>query len=134
MRCVIDPDRQSIFGDTYAGVPNPRVPHLHPYPTRYHGTNLTMVQPGLPYVEQPYAVPPFAGSLGESRPPLLSSVTGSTLLDAAVGAGFGYLICPRASERLMWTGIGAMLTGLTGTLGLLGTAVAVFWTRGPREG
>jgi len=54
-------DRQSIFGDTYEGVPSPLVPHEHPYPTRYHGANWTYPRFGLPYVENPLAVAPYAG-------------------------------------------------------------------------
>lgn len=30
-------ERDSIFGDTHCGVPNPFIPHVSPYPTRFHG-------------------------------------------------------------------------------------------------
>ncbi len=30
-------DKSTIFGNTYNGVPNPVVPHMHEYPTRFHG-------------------------------------------------------------------------------------------------
>lgn len=131
MACRTHPDHDSIFGDTVHGVPNPLVPHRHPYPTRYHGTILREPRFGLPYVERPYAVPPFAGvgaAMGEdsSRPPLFSSLTGSTLGDAAIGAAFGYLIAPDASSRGLWTGVGGVGTMLAGTIGLLGTAALAF--------
>jgi hypothetical protein len=127
MRCVTHPTHDSIFGDTYHGVPNPNVPHLHPYPTRYHGPIYDVPQATLPYVERPYAVTPFSGcaSLGEATPPLLRSVTGSTVIDAAVGAAFGYLASPRNDQRMIWTAFGAVATTMAGTLGLVGTAAAV---------
>lgn len=52
---------QDIFGDVSEGVPNPLVPHVHPYPTRYHGPIFNQPQASLPYLVNPYAVPPFSG-------------------------------------------------------------------------
>lgn len=127
--CTTHPDEDSVFGDTYHGVPNPYVPHRHPYPTRYHGTILAAPRFSLPYVEYPYAKPPFAGE--DSRPPLFSSLSGSTIGDAAIGAAFGYLIAP-GEQRGMWTGIGGVATMLAGTMGLLGTAALAFMSR-PRR-
>lgn len=57
-------DRYSIFGDTYKGVPNPMVPHKHPYPTRYHGPVFKYPTPGWQYNVSPYARAPFDGMDG----------------------------------------------------------------------
>lgn len=130
MRCVTRPSCDSIFGDTYRGVPNPLVPHLHPYPTRYHGPIYDVPQATFPYRERPYAVAPFAGALGDEQPPLVRSVTGYVVLDGAVGAGIGWLISPHPQDRLMWTAIGGVATALAGTLGLVGTAVFAFVKKG----
>lgn len=54
-------DRYSIFGDTYRGVPNPMVPHKHPYPTRFHGPVFKYPMPGWSYNVSPYARAPFDG-------------------------------------------------------------------------
>lgn len=60
MRCLTHPTHDSVFGDTYHGVPNPVVPHRHPYPTRYHGAIFSDPQFFLPYRDRPYAQAPFA--------------------------------------------------------------------------
>jgi len=142
---LVPQEHDSIFGDTYHGVPNPRVPHRHPYPTRYHGGVFLYPQAMLPYVENPYAVPPYAGlggcggscgqqALGqEERPPLLRSVTGITIGDAALGAGLGYLMAPTPAERGMWAAIGGVATALAGTLGLIGTAAGVVFVATKRR-
>lgn len=145
MYTTVPQDHDSIFGDTYHGVPNPDVPHRHPYPTRYHGGVFLYPQAMLPYVENPYAVPPYAGLGGDcgcggkcggcgcgglgadETPPLLRSVTGFTLGDAALGAGLGYLMAPSKAERGMWTAIGGVATALAGTLGLIGTMAGVVY-------
>ena len=54
-------DRYSIFGDTYKGVPNPMIPHKHPYPTRYHGPVYDYPTPGWGYNVSAYARAPFDG-------------------------------------------------------------------------
>lgn len=46
------PEHQSIFGDTYHGVPSPNIPHCHPYPTRYHGPIYNIPVFGKPYRQQ----------------------------------------------------------------------------------
>lgn len=56
---------QSIFGDTAAGVPNPEVPHLHPYPTRYHGPVFRYAQQRSVFRRRPYYV---EGGLGADVP------------------------------------------------------------------
>lgn len=46
------PEHQSIFTNTYLGVPNPQIPHVHPYPTRFHGPVYGVPRFGLPYRQQ----------------------------------------------------------------------------------
>jgi hypothetical protein len=155
--CGTHPTHDSIFGDTYHGVPNPLVPHLHPYPTRFHGPILDVPMATFPYVETPYARVPFAGAPAEAagaccisceeggpcdggalgaagdRPPLLSSLTGYTAADALVGAAVGYMIAPNQSERLKWTAVGGVATALLGTLGLVGAVAGSFYSRGSQR-
>lgn len=66
--CMTHPTHDSVFGDTYHGVPNPMVPHLHPWPTRYFGPNFTMPQATMPFVARPWGRVPFFGvdSLGQA--------------------------------------------------------------------
>jgi hypothetical protein len=49
------------------GVPNPLVRHVHPYPTRFHGTIYTRPVFGLPYVLSPgnVAMPGEIAGLGD---------------------------------------------------------------------
>ncbi len=127
MQTVFPPTHDSIFGDTYHGVPNPNVPHVHPYPTRYHGPNYTV--PGTAndsYVERPYALPPFVGvgnaNAALGRAPLFEYVTGASLLDAAVGGVLGYVASPTKSKdaRIMWGAAGALALYVAGMAGLIG--------------
>lgn len=55
------PEKDSIFGNTYGGVPNPMIPYQHPYPTRYHGPVFNYPMPGWQYETAPYARAPFNG-------------------------------------------------------------------------
>lgn len=50
----------------------------------------------------------------------LSSSTGAVLIDAAVGAGVGYLIAPRGTDRTGYMLGGGLAVGVAGGLGLLG--------------
>jgi hypothetical protein len=108
-------DRDSIFGDTYDGVPNPQIPFQHAYPTRYHGPVWTMAQPGYAYAPRPYASAPFLG-LGELRSPL----TGTPLADAALGALVGWLGAPTRSQALGYAAAGMIVAGFLGSVGILG--------------
>jgi len=54
---VISADKQSIFGDTYSGVVSPLVPHVHPYPTRFHGPIYNYPRFYRPYRTQSFMVP-----------------------------------------------------------------------------
>ena len=49
----------------------------------------------------------------------LSSSTGAVLIDAAVGAGVGYLIAPKSDKTGYMVG-GSLAVGVAGGLGLLG--------------
>lgn len=79
-------DHQSIFGDTYHGVPSPLVPHTHPYPTRYHGPIFRTPVFALPYRERPYALAPYAG-MGAIEEPV--SKPTAVVVGAGLGAIFG---------------------------------------------
>jgi hypothetical protein len=129
---------QSVFGPTMQGVPNPRIPHVHPYPTRFHGPIWTSPVFGLPYRSQPYlnALPGYEAQwlqlqgvgtspdgLGE---PLLCSTTGNTLMDAAFGAAAGYFVAPKHGNTVVWAVAGAgaaMLAGLVGVIGVAGAGL-----------
>jgi hypothetical protein len=64
-RKIVAQEDLSVFGDTYPGVPNPLVGHVHPYPTRFHGPNWNQPMFTQPWVERPYAQAPFTG-LGDA--------------------------------------------------------------------
>jgi hypothetical protein len=139
-------DQQSIFGPTYEGVPNPVIPHVHPYPTRYHGPIWQYPNAGLPYVTTPYARAPYAGfgspdglggcackglagspdGLGD---PMLCATTGSSLMDAAVGAAIGVIAAPRAGDQALWALIGAGAAWLGGAVGMIGVGAAGLYLR-----
>ena len=84
---MIASDRQSIFGDTYKGVPNPQIPFQHPYPTRYHGPIFTTPRFGTPFISNPYGRAPYAG-LGAAPSPA-REVVGAVLWGAVSGAVIG---------------------------------------------
>lgn len=84
-------DRASIFGDTYNGVPNPQIPHTHPYPTRYHGPIFTTPKFGLPFKANPYASAPYSGTGDASRgmsmgTQLVIGLVGAAAIGATAGA------------------------------------------------
>jgi len=109
----------SIFGEVTRGVPNPYVPHRHPYPTRYHGPIYTVPRFGNRYHERPNYVPPgLAASpdgLGETTLPM---ITRSAIADALIGAFVGWLGAPDRSDAIMYAVGGAAATGLGGAVGL----------------
>lgn len=47
---------RNLLGPYPRGVPTPRTVHVHPYPTRYHGTINTRPMFSLPFQWQPHAV------------------------------------------------------------------------------
>lgn len=123
-------DHDSIFGDTYDGVVSPTVGHNHPYPTRYHGPIWTYPLFSLPYRPTPYTLTPYAGlgsacackgaegasGLGTSA--TFGSPTGSSMLDAVVGAGIGYLIGKDQHEKTVLAAVGGGAGVVFGSLGL----------------
>lgn len=123
------PERDSIFGDTYGGVPNPLVPHVHPWPTRYHGPNYTT--PGvnqITYRQRPYAKQPFVG-LGQDKPPFSQYVSGSALLDTVAGAALGLAVAPNEEQRPFWILFGGVAAYAAGLLGLVAVGGAAVLTR-----
>lgn len=131
---LLPEDHASIFGDTYHGVPSPTVPHVHPYPTRFHGPIWS-----YPTFDQPYQPnllargPSYMGfgspdglggcackggmsgspdGLGE---PLLCASTGSTGFDMVLGAAVGAVVAKRDEDRIAWA-IGGAIAGLVGGL------------------
>lgn len=48
--------RRNLMGPDPVGVPSPLTVHVHPYPTRYHGTFATRPVFGFPFMRQPHAV------------------------------------------------------------------------------
>ena len=88
---MIASDRDSIFGDTYAGVPNPQIPIEHPWPTRYHGPIFTTPRFGMPFVSRPYARLPYSGTEAPTDPPLTTGVGFAVVAGAVVGAVAGGL-------------------------------------------
>lgn len=145
-------DRMSIFGDTYDGVPNPLVPHLHPYPTRYHGPILNQPQATLPYRPTPYSRPPYvaeakplapweralgqepdvqaeqhANLLAEGEDVFLSGQLATTMvLRGAVGVAVGAAVAPEGKEAL-WAAIGFAMGATVGEVGIVGLALARVW-------
>jgi hypothetical protein len=133
---LISADRESIFGDTYDGVPNPNVPHVHPYPTRYHGPNWTIPNAAQStYRIRPYAVPPYAGF---GAAPLGNHITGNGAGDAVLGGAIGAVAAITGSMRPMdmviWPAVTATLMYLAGAAGLLGAGAALLWTQSKRKG
>lgn len=141
---IVPPDHQSIFGDTYHGVPSPTIPHEHPYPTRFHGPIYSYPRFFKPYRKSSWAVP--TGYIGVASPgtkpasvsglgeglgdvSLCSSLTGYALIDAVLGGVAGYFAADKDSERLMWAVGGAAATTFTKTLGLLAIAGAAVYVR-----
>jgi hypothetical protein len=117
------PERDSIWGDTYGGVPNPNVPVVHGYPTRFHGPIFTVPQPGYTYAPATYTLAPFlgtedAGSLQDTMRGF--SLTGNSIADALIGAAVGYAAAPKGDRAIVYAAAGAAAMGFAGTIGLVG--------------
>ena len=112
------PERDSIYGNPYGGVPNPLVPVEHGYPTRFHGPIWTQPMPSYEYQPRPYTRMPFLGveGLGGMAP----SITGNTAADAVIGTLVGYLGAPSREQALVYAIAGALAAGFAGSLGLIG--------------
>jgi len=126
MQTVFPPEQASIFGYTYGGVPNPLVPHKHPYPTRYHGPNYTVPDARSTYRERPYAESPYLGFGGTA--PIFQHASGYAFVDAALGAAMGWVMA-KESDRPMLVFGGGLAGYFAGTAGLLGTAAVAVATR-----
>lgn len=119
MQTVFPPEQGSIFGYTYQGVPNPLVPHKHPYPTRYHGPNYTVPDARSTYRERPYAESPYLGFGGTA--PIFQHASGYAVVDAALGAGIGWALSSPENQP-MFVFLGGLAGYFAGTAGLVGTA------------
>ena len=65
-----------------------------------------------------------------ATPPLASSPTGSTFVDALVGAGLGYAFAETKKQRMTYAIAGAAAVGLAGTVGIMGAiALKIFADR-----
>lgn len=112
------PERGSIFGDTYDGVPNPQVPFQHPYPTRYHGAVFTYPMPGNMYMGNPYVKAPFMGvEIGGYG---MRSLTGSAGIDAIIGTLAAYVGAPNQKQALLYAAVGGLAGYFFGGVGILG--------------
>lgn len=107
------PERASIFGDTYDGVPSPNVPFEHGYPTRYHGPIWTYPRQGYGYKRATYVKTPFLG-FGQAE----SAITTRTLMFVGAGA---LLLFAIARDR------GSLLGMKPSTAALVGAAVGALF-------
>jgi hypothetical protein len=110
----------SIFGDTIDGVPNPLIPHVHPYPTRYHGPIFNQPQAMQPYRERPYGVAPFTGVGADPVPSTVPGVPMRTFpvlspwwkaasaISAAACAYHGYKRNQSVGWALWWAAMGGI--------------------------
>lgn len=110
---MIPSDRQSIFGNTYGGVPNPQMPFEHPYPTRYHGAIFTTPRFGMPFVSRPYARAPYSGETTGASDQIRSAVVlavGLGVVGAAIGGVYGAMKKDASRESVgRVAGIGSAL-------------------------
>ena len=131
MKTIWPPSQDSIFGDTYGGVPNPNVPHRHPWPTRYHGPIWTVPDAAQnQYAPRPYARPPF---MGMGAAPIFEHVTGHGVVDGALGALMGYVGSPTAQDKVMWAIVGGLAGYAAGMAGLLGAGGLLLYSRSQRK-
>lgn len=113
-----DPTKDSIFGDTYAGVPNPLVAHHHPWPTRFHGPIYTVPGVANPsYRERDYAKAPYMG-VGA----IDLNATGAPPIDAMIGGAIGYFMAPSQDDKIAYAIGGAIASLVAGWGGMIGTA------------
>lgn len=120
------PELDSIYGDTHRGVPNPMVPHRHPYPTRYHGAVLDYPQPAHDYVRSPYAKAPYDGLGADPFFGRGTSFTGYQFLDVAIGAYLGWIAATKedaAPVHAIVGGLAAMSFGAPGMVAFLAAEV-----------
>jgi hypothetical protein len=131
---------EDIFGDTSEGVPNPLVPHVHPYPTRYHGPMWVQPQAMKPFLPTPYARAPYAG-LG-AAPGNMSLLLGVQVLSAAASGYHGYKRhYGSVGWGLLWAALGLAFPIVTPAVavsqgyGMRGSRRGTkLWTRGRYSG
>jgi hypothetical protein len=126
MACRTHPTHDSVFGNTYCGVPNPLEPHKHPYPTRYHGRVPFQPQAFFPYRTNPAARGPFMGRAQPMQPWELSGVPSAGKIDVPVFAGMAagaalgaYIAVPKqgradATTVMVTAAAGAVVAGVLG--------------------
>lgn len=125
--CRTNPARDSVFGNTYCGVPNPFGPHKHPYPTRFHGRVPFMPQSFFPYRTNPQARAPFMGRGRPMQPwelhgveEVVGEVDWPVLAAIAAGAAVGARVAmprvgkPDPTTVMAAAGAGAFVLGVLG--------------------
>lgn len=114
----------TIFGSAPQGVPNPYVPHRHPYPTRFHGPVWTSARFG----RQLQQTPAYRGGLVRPNPLSASpdglgqdavGITRSAFADAFIGAAVGFFGAPSKDDAVVYGVAGAAACGFGGKLGLV---------------
>lgn len=101
-----------IFGDTSEGVPNPLVPHVHPYPTRYHGPIFNQPMFTRPFAPNPYATAPYAG-VGDASSTMSSLLPYLSLASAGLSAYHGYKRNESIGWAIAWGALGALFPVIT---------------------
>lgn len=107
-------ERNSIYGDTYDGVPTPNTLIIHGYPTRFHGPVFTVPRLGHQNIRYPYARAPFLGTGALGDESSLSAAISSRWFDAVMGAAVGYVLSPDGSSALPYAVGGAAYGGVLG--------------------
>ena len=124
----------SIFGDTYGGVPNPFVPHAHPYPTRYHGPLWHEVRAGGIYQPGVYRMPivdmPAVGASPDGLGAFETAGSGTQMLlrfvaGAALGVGAGMGAGKTAFPATIIAAAAAAAAVLFGPEGMTGSIIAI---------
>ena len=128
-------DQSTIFGNTYKGVPNPVVPHIHEYPTRFHGSVWRS-----PDVSK-FTYRPSSYLKGFKRPisgvgaaDFVTSLTasptgGNSVLDFLIGGVVGLAVAPDDKTKYMWAIAGGALTMIMGSVGMAGVAGAAIYSK-----
>lgn len=133
---MIRSDHQSIFGDTYRGVPNPQIPFQHPYPTRYHGPIFTTPRFGLPFAARPYALTPYSGTadVPSTGGRLLRGAISGAVIGLLVGSAYGAISKKATSEKVgKAAGVGVGISGAIALM-VLGAALAAMSSPQPVKG
>mgnify|MGYP006992515553 CR=1 FL=1 len=108
-------DDESVFGDTAEGVPNPQVPHEHPYPTRYHGPMWAEPQATYPFKVNDYALAPYAGFGADPAGPTTGESAYAVLSVASMGisAYHGYKRNNSVGWAIWWGLMGSLFPVIT---------------------